>query len=327
MHVKKQREREILDLVYTGRTIQEIIASERPDFLIRGATGAQFGVEVAEIYDSQTTARLERIPEYAIELLSGGGFRHKDDIAHTSVGKIDILDKNDDVVDGHIDAIIREIPTTVDCARALAALIETKTRKLVEPASSLTHINLILRDRAAIPEMTSMEPFYRLYFIPELIRALSFTYFREVFFVATTKGITGYVPLKLLMFLAELYFFNAAYVSLDGSRGFPITAPDTEVFGSYFATLVTEPVLFRQEPAGDEVIYGECGLLVTPDNSVKIRGYHDNSLPNDARAVSTELAENLNKEFIDKLATFKSSNTFVTSLFFPSEYPRLEHKG
>jgi hypothetical protein len=57
-----------------------VVPTERPDFLARlTAESAEFGVEVAEFFDSEVEARLRRLPGYAADLLDGAEFRHKED--------------------------------------------------------------------------------------------------------------------------------------------------------------------------------------------------------------------------------------------------------
>jgi hypothetical protein len=65
LNAKKLRERKILDLVYEGRRVEEIVPSERPDFLVRTRESCQFGVEIAELYLSETIARSIGYPTIA----------------------------------------------------------------------------------------------------------------------------------------------------------------------------------------------------------------------------------------------------------------------
>ena len=107
---KKKREREILGLIYADRQVEDATPSEAPDFLVR-ITGdrEQFGVEIAEFYDSQTNARLDRVPDYVHGLLAGGDCRHKDDREALTFDSIDIL-RGDEVFEKGVRAIIQEVP-------------------------------------------------------------------------------------------------------------------------------------------------------------------------------------------------------------------------
>ena len=62
---KKDREKSILKMVYNNDRIDEIIDCENPDFKVRNNhQQAFFGVEVTELYYSESNARLRNIPNY-----------------------------------------------------------------------------------------------------------------------------------------------------------------------------------------------------------------------------------------------------------------------
>ena len=178
--------------------------SERPDFILRHRCGNRFGVEIAELYHSQTTARLERIPDYSAELLSGGRFRHKDDAAQIKVGKVDILTEHNEVVCSQVEAIIHDAPSLAACAQSLAAMIRVKSEKLASRPAFLSHINLIVHDRTNVLSATPPEQFFRLYFQPELRASLAAAAFPEVLFLTKMKDGTGFIPLKTLLLMAEV---------------------------------------------------------------------------------------------------------------------------
>jgi len=316
---KKKRERTILDLIYAARQVDDIAPSERPDFILRHRCGFHFGVEIAELYHSQTTARLERIPEYRGELLSGGRFRHKEDAGRIKVGKVDILSDRNEVVYSQIEAIIQDAPPLPECAHALACLINAKTQKLANPPATLAHVNLLIHDRTNVLSTLPRERFFQLYFLPELRAALTGAHFREVFFVTKMKDGTGFVPLKMLLLMAEVYFFNAIYTATESHERFDPPRAELEVFGAYLASRVKGSVLFRVDADGMEVIYGDAGFLVARDKSIFVRTYQDNPFPVDACPPDASLTSHLAADFMDKLTEHHASNTFVTPLLFPSE--------
>ncbi|MGD1092499.1 MAG: hypothetical protein ABSB35_10985 [Bryobacteraceae bacterium] len=315
---KKQRERAILDLIYASRQVDDVAPSERPDFVLRHRCGFHFGVEIAELYHSQTTARLERIPEYAGELLSGGRFRHKDDAGRIKVGRVDILSDRNEVVYSQVEAIIQDAPPVAECARTLAALIAAKTEKLASPPTILAHVNLLIHDRTNVLFMVPREKFFQLYFQPELKSALASTQFREVFFLTKMKDGTGFVPLKMLWLMSEVYFFNAIYTATESHARFTPARYELEVFASYFGDRVKGPVLFRVDAGGMEVIYGDAGFLVAADKSVFVRTYQDDPFPADARPPERGLADQLGPDFMGKLTEHHASNTFVSGICFPA---------
>lgn len=316
---KKARERKILDLIYADRPTEEIVPSERPDFIIHRHGGGPFGVEIAELYHSQSTARLERIPEYREELLSGRGFRHKEDAQQIKVGKVDILTADNEVVYSQVEEIIQDAPSHADCARSLAARIGSKTHKLNNPPPSLSHTNLVINDRTNVLSTVSAEQFFQRYFLPELRAAISAAPFREIFFLTKVKDATGFIPLKTLFFMAEVYFFNAVYTATESHRLLEEPRAELEVFGSYLSPHVNGPVLFREGEDGMEVIYGDSGFLVARDRSIYVRNYQDNPFPADARLPEAGLASRLGPDFTAKLTEHRSTNTFITPLLFQTK--------
>lgn len=202
-----------MDLIYESRPIEEIIPSERPHFILT-AWGRQFGVEVAELYLSETTARLGRMPEYSEELLNGGRFRHKDDPSHIKISKVDILNQDNEAVVRQVDALLQDSIRVIDCAVRAASMIENKGEKAATFSSGLAHTNLVILDHSRVLSMIAPDAFYRAFFVPELRQALAESPFREVFFATNLKDGHGFVPLKMLLLLAEGFFFNGVYTEL-----------------------------------------------------------------------------------------------------------------
>jgi hypothetical protein len=91
---KKLNERRLFDLVYGDRRLIEVRECENPDFLARhGCALPWFGVEVTEYFQSETDARIDRIPGYIASRLTGGNVRHKQDVGPLEVKKADIVRK------------------------------------------------------------------------------------------------------------------------------------------------------------------------------------------------------------------------------------------
>jgi hypothetical protein len=316
---KKVRERRILDLIYADRSVVSIIPSERPDFIIGHPNRTTFGVEITEFYNSETDARMERIPDYNSELLGGSDFRHRDDARRITLSKVDILTANNEVFASQIDSIIQKLPSLFECSGNLAAIVRGKAEKLAEPQVALSHVNLIVHDRTRVLGHMLREDFFHLYFLSELRATIAASPFREVFFLTKMKDESGFIPLKMLLLMAEAFFFNAIYTSRIGEMQHLQPVNEFELFASYLAGKVHGLVLFREAEDGPEVIFGDSGFLVAPDRSPTIRFYQDGTYPDDARPPNLELASQLGKEFMAALAEHWTSNTFVTPLLFPTK--------
>ena len=60
----------------------DVIHDDKPDFVLTNKDDSKFGVEVTEFYSSGSTARIQNKYGYLDQLLKGGKFCHKDDIAN-----------------------------------------------------------------------------------------------------------------------------------------------------------------------------------------------------------------------------------------------------
>ncbi len=316
---KKNRERKIFDLVYATRATGTVTDSETPDFLVSPPLGRRnFGVEVTELYGSDSSARLERTPGYSLDLLAGGKFIHRDDEQGLRIGKVDIVTREGAVVYSQIRGIVQSAPTFAESARKAAERILGKSRRLGLPRSDLTHVNLIIHDRTNLLTFQAAESFSKAYFVPELRLALQAAQFREIFFLTKMKGGPGFIPLKMLLLVIEFYAFNRVYTDHQYSRRLDPNVREAEVFASYFANLVAGPVLFREEEEGTEVLYGDSGFFVTRDLGVKIRTYRDQPFPTDARPPCAHFVSCLGAEFAERLEAYRLANAFTCPLVFPT---------
>ena len=124
---KKRDEFRLLRCVYDVDGFESVTPSERPDFIIRpGGTRGLFGVEVTEIFQSESDARLDRLPGYAAQLFAGGEPRHKDDYAALSLDTVSILEPDGTVKEADIPAIVRDMPTVDEYRSRIIAAIEVK---------------------------------------------------------------------------------------------------------------------------------------------------------------------------------------------------------
>jgi len=207
---KKIRERGVFDAVYAARTPALVLPSERPDFLVRlTPRSPEFGVEIAEFFDFEVEARLRRLPGYVTHLLDGGVFKHKKDRRELTIDKVSIADADGNVHHADIPAIIRRVPPLEGCSEMVAEIVRVKDAKLCPVFVATSHMNLIIADRTNLLGHLDTTSFYRLYCGSALRRAVLGCRFREVYFVTSFRSGSAYIPLKLLMTLAGLFFFQS----------------------------------------------------------------------------------------------------------------------
>lgn len=318
VNTKKQEERRVFDLVYAGRSFDEVRENENPDFLVRLFPGTPyFGVEVTEYYLTETNARIDNISGYTNQLLNGEDLKHKDDRKILTVSEIDIITNNDTVHAKDVPAIIQEMPPPSKCAYDVAQRISAKATRLKDSTAECSHTNLIINDKTGLLRTMNKENFYGIYFIPELIEAITTSPFREIFLVTFLQDEHIYAPLKMLHLLAELYFFNGVIVNGGYEKKIPPEIDDIELFAAYFNSTVSCSVLIHHDTTGMEVIFGDFGILIGNDNSVIVRMHSDYPIHSSAKPPSLEWQAILGDNFINSMKDYRKSNIFSTGAVFP----------
>jgi hypothetical protein len=202
---QKERERAILNMVYGDGEFEEIVESESPDFRIRKRGQAlSFGVEVTEFYCSESNARIRNRPEYVTQILAEERYRHKDDKIALPVCVATLV--RDGEPDREIRGIFQEVPRISEYAYMVAETIRGKGEKLEGYAAKLTHVNLIIFDMESLLFRIAAKDFYRYFFTSDIIAALRQSGYREVYLITrleTDRWV--YIPIKLVLFLSELY--------------------------------------------------------------------------------------------------------------------------
>lgn len=314
---KKTRERQIFDMVYGGQSFESIVDSECPDFLVRHShENTCFGVEVTELYQSETNARLKHIDGYVGDLLNGNNVRHKDDQENLNVVTVDIVTRDNEVKYKNVPAIIQQNPNLAECSRMIANIITEKERRIESQVSCSLHVNLIIYDATSLLHHIKKQDFYATYFLPELRDSLSKSSFREIFFLTTLDKKSGFIPLKMLQILSEIYLFNGIIHERYAHSIHP-DIDDVELFASYFCDTVKGNVSVLSSSDGTEAIYGNTGVLVHSDNSITVRLYGDYPIPKTSHEPTLKWRDILGNDFIGAMDEFRNNSTFHSEIFFP----------
>jgi hypothetical protein len=181
---KEQTERMIFDAVYDSANFVEVEHRDRPDFIIyrRANREMPFGVEITELFDDESHARLQNISGYFEELIAGKPHRHKDDMDELKVEKMKILDP-DGNPKGEFMGIFQPVTGRPTLPTMLADRISSKNENVTAYLSAgLTHVNLIVHDRTHQPERPKRNEAFpaRTYLSAESKRTLSRCAFNEV---------------------------------------------------------------------------------------------------------------------------------------------------
>lgn len=310
---KKLDERLALHRVYALRSHLDVIWHERPDFLLRPHLGSkQFGVEVQRLFDSGSSARLDEALGYSEHLLSGGAVWHKDDISGLTVAKIQIEDVDGKVIANDEPAIYRSMPTRREwLAGVRDAMVQKES--LFPPRCDVSHINLILDERTCPLATVESQDFYQHFFTDELRETVFHSPFREIFLLTRLKSGRVFVPLRMLLTIAQLFFFDAALASIELNPDMP--AGYMALFAAYLRSLTSVQVGVRREDAGTEVLHGDVGLLVSQDAEglhSTVRMYMDAKWP-DCDTTGEALPQ-LPKELTIAVDAVQAKSTFTSNV-------------
>ena len=319
MH-KSEKERIILSMVYDLSRFASVIQRECPDFSLRYASVDQaFGVEVTELYYSESNARTHNIPRYTTDLLAGGDHRHRDDRAVLQVGRINILARDGTEKASDVPAILQKIPPIEAYARKLADVIEHKNSKLPEYIrGDLSHVNLIVMDREDRLHMAPPETLYEYLFVPEINKVLSHTDFREVYLVtrvAPDRRIC--IPLRMVLLVSELYLFHGMLRERHPTLKFSSMQAELLLFAAFARMRGLEVGIAHTKQGEIELILGNSGVRMGEDLKIGIFDYAD--FPQPAVSESVIVAENascLDADLLHYYEDYRSRNTFVCGIVF-----------
>jgi hypothetical protein len=139
---KAQREQLAVRSIYDEAEFPVFIHQDRPDFVLGFATdGPRFGVEVTELFQTEANARLLHVPDYVTRLFEGEPHMHKDDISVLNVVRVAIHDKEGNLKQSDVPAVIQETPPPIVHREAIAEAIRAKDAKIANYETGLSHIN------------------------------------------------------------------------------------------------------------------------------------------------------------------------------------------
>jgi len=319
---KKEREKAILKMVYNNDRIDKIIDGENPDFKVRNKHQQNFfGVEVTDLYYSESSARLRNISKYLGEILESKRYRHKEDTKALKVHKFTLL--SDGKPDRQLEGILQELPPVSQYVQMVVNILNNKSARIQDYIRGLTHINLIILDTENRLIMLPRSDFYRNFFTPYLKTSLCNSDFREVFFV--TKLETDrwvYFPLKMLFLVSELYLFDGVLQHYYPQLHLGSPKEELSLFAYYLSHIGVNGIHITNTTDEFEVIYGNCGVILTDNKKVVIRDYADYPLPKHALPFAGEdIGVFIDDAFETNVSEFVKNNTFVTELAFDAISP------
>ncbi len=275
---KKEQELSALRLVYPDENDREVRPSECPDFVIAHRhNGLAFGVEITEVFQYESDARLLYLPGYFHELISGSEPHHKDDYRTLKVEKAEIINPDGSVKAREIPCIRRMIPSIDEYRRLLIAAISSKDAKHARYDNQLAHINLILVDHVRPLACNKREHFSSLVLDESIKAAVARSRFREIFLITMIDKANVYVPLVSLCLLSEFYMLCNAIIEYCPDQEPESERGILELFAQFLRARGFAAMVHACE-GNTEVLLGNTGLLLS-ENGVVIHDYRDGPLP------------------------------------------------
>jgi hypothetical protein len=310
---KGERERAILRMVYQESEFDSVRHQDCPDFVLsRNRTDAEFGVEVTELYQTESDARVMNKPRYVSDLLDGASHMHKDDVKTLDVATVTIHDSNGNLKAEGVPAIIRQRPSREEHSQAVASTIRRKNEKAATYSAGLAHINLIIVDRFGFPLEKDAEYLATQFLVPELRTALVQAPFREVFLVSETSGDAPvYRPLQALLLLESFSLFLGAVGSFVSD-----TIEVSNLLSLFIHTmqgLGLHVALGRDFSGTACAVYRGVGVRHT-NGGIQALDFHDYRPPAPLPLPPRGLRAEAMAEFQAHHAAFSQENGFVTGL-------------
>ena len=281
---KRERELQALKCVYQLDEFT-VAESERPDFKLSRPGGAEFGVEITEIYHSESDARLKRIDSYFSELMDGGRHRHKDDLQALEVKTVQ-LQPADGSSTRNIQAIMVEMPSLDAYRDILAGAIASKGEKLVDYDAAVSHANLIVVDQIAPLVSGEAEDFSGMVLGPSLRDIVLRSGFSEVFVVTAIAGREVVIPALEVAMITEFKLFLATLerLEIDESR---LTDADGLILFHRLLVQRGYDAKLAQYEEGFEVLMGHTGIVIEAERIV-VHEHADFPLPGVTSAGDTQ---------------------------------------
>lgn len=174
---KKEEEFKTLKKIYNDNIRYNIIESEKPDFIVKDLKyEEEFGVEITELYYNQSSARLQKIPNYTYELLKNGIPRNDQGILNVQQIYISINNKWEYLG----DTIGQKFKKYDDYIEAIVNTIITKTKK-AKDYKKLKYLELFIEDKERYLQFKKISDLKYLENSEKLNKAISSSLFKRIY--------------------------------------------------------------------------------------------------------------------------------------------------
>jgi hypothetical protein len=229
--VDKTEEKRWFEAVMPADWVTAAVPTESPDFVCQDEQGPFLGVEVTELFLSQTDARLQKTPRYAVDILSSGNYRHRDDRTHLPVEEITFKRDEGDYT---VPAIVRKPASLVVRVKTLVTTIEKKSGNLARYQEKAGAIDLLLIDRGGLFERAKFDQVASIVHDSEVRNAIQRSGFREIWLVINTDQKTASIPCRVNLFAEGIASFHTAMGTARKDNDCAVSIGDyLEMLGAY----------------------------------------------------------------------------------------------
>lgn len=208
---KLETEFGIFSTVYDRSGFEETLCSEKPDIRAHRVGEPWFGVEITELFPSETDARTHSDPGYIGQILAGQPVKHRDDAGVLTLSAVTITNEDGSGSSATVQGIFRQHPSKPQHYDALVQRILTKAQKANDYDATLTHTNLIVMDHFEPESGPEKRWAVSDVLAPEARTALAESPFREIFWVTKARsGRRVYRPLQAVLLLERFWGFLSA---------------------------------------------------------------------------------------------------------------------
>lgn len=311
---KKDKERNILFSIYKKDDYAQIEDSEEPDFIIcEKKDGNRFGVEVTELYYTETNARMKNLDNYCLDLLDGKDFKHKDDKKNIEIGFPKLIAENGEETE--IKALVSHVLKLFEYLAKVRELIANKNNRVSSYNNELSHVNLIIADTERYFEGKQLTTFYSMFFDQEILEVILNSRFREIFFITTVeKNRKVYIPLKMLLFVSRYIQFKE-FIEEEYNNISISSKKSIEIFCSCLSTQGFKGLktIIRQD--GHEIVFGSTGICPAIGQNTNVHMYNDNVIPKDAVLFKSD-CNGVNNKIIKRFNKDVTESTFLGAVGF-----------
>lgn len=216
----KQAELKLFRYIYGQDKDWNIIPYESPDFLCDRDGTRILGVEVTKLWHTESAARLKNLEGYALDLLDGGKYRHKNDKNNLKVDIVKYTPQGEEDKAKEINAIIYEMPNFKERVSLLEVAIKSKEDKASTYITTCPVVDLIIEDASSLFWFEKYENIFHP--ISRFVNRSSIinSSFREIFVITQTKeNKKVYIPLKLNLFAEDIAIFEKFVVDSGNFHG------------------------------------------------------------------------------------------------------------